>query len=464
MENFEFVRWNYLKIATIILFGLVLIILPFNPVLSFIVLLFLVGTWSRIPAMLAEILMDVELCDILTVIIAINMGSIFGGLFGFLVIWFSRIFGPLEDIRATRTESIAFLVCGLLTPLFYQATGSILFSLYLFSLFRYTTVLIVVKLLSPPSVFYFVLLECIIAAPLGFFINTFTEGLIGDFTNNLFKKGLSFDWGLFVFVGIIVLFFLVGKRTENWLKSEIEKKNKSAYQNSSAKFETFPIIKDLIKMGFSLKELLHIFLSIFGLTIIILLNTAIQFKIIFLTFLMISFSFFAKIFFQKLAAKKFDCNASYSFNYKFFFISLLILFVSNGIILFPIMGTMAIIPLFYTRIGAKYSAITSKEKGLIALSGPIINMAIAALSIILNPLNPIIFDLSLKFNLFLALFSLFPIPPFEGSDIIWWNRPVWVISFASVLLMLLFGSNILLSIIGIILFIIFFFIFWNKIF
>ncbi|ABR54736.1 peptidase M50 [Methanococcus vannielii SB] len=80
--------------------------------------------------------------------------------------------------------------------------------------------------------------------------------------------------------------------------------------------------------------------------------------------------------------------------------------------------------------------LTTKENALISLAGPLTNVTLAILFLIL-PIPPIIFsghyiDISgygYYVNMFLAFFNMLPIYPFDGSKVISWNFLVWLLIF-----------------------------------
>lgn len=71
------------------------------------------------------------------------------------------------------------------------------------------------------------------------------------------------------------------------------------------------------------------------------------------------------------------------------------------------------------------------ESGIISLSGPAFNLALASLSMFLLTFTGLAwFSFAARINIFLALFNLLPIPPLDGSKVLTWDVKVWVIAFA----------------------------------
>ena len=94
-----------------------------------------------------------------------------------------------------------------------------------------------------------------------------------------------------------------------------------------------------------------------------------------------------------------------------------------------------------------------KTNGLISIAGPIVNIVLGLIFfLILGSLGDFIYTetgaivylicvLGTRINFFLAAFNLLPIPPLDGSKVMAWSVPVWLITFAiAALLVLVFGG------------------------
>ncbi|XRP96508.1 site-2 protease family protein [Methanocaldococcus sp. 16A] len=77
--------------------------------------------------------------------------------------------------------------------------------------------------------------------------------------------------------------------------------------------------------------------------------------------------------------------------------------------------------------------LTYEENGKIALAGPLTNVALAFIFLILAlifnhiPLLYLIGKFGFHINLFLAGFNMLPIPPFDGEKVLRWNPIIWAI-------------------------------------
>ena len=99
------------------------------------------------------------------------------------------------------------------------------------------------------------------------------------------------------------------------------------------------------------------------------------------------------------------------------------------------------------------NGIEKKTNGIISIAGPIVNIILGLIFfLILVSLGDFAYTetgylvaltcvLGTRINFFLAAFNLLPIPPLDGSKVMAWSVPVWLITFAiAALLVLIFGG------------------------
>ena len=96
-----------------------------------------------------------------------------------------------------------------------------------------------------------------------------------------------------------------------------------------------------------------------------------------------------------------------------------------------------------------------RTNGIISIAGPLVNIALGLIFfIILGSLGNLIYTetgailslicvLGTRINFFLAAFNLLPIPPLDGSKVMSWSVPVWLITFAIAAILVLFFGGIL---------------------
>jgi Zn-dependent protease len=96
-----------------------------------------------------------------------------------------------------------------------------------------------------------------------------------------------------------------------------------------------------------------------------------------------------------------------------------------------------------------------KTNGIISIAGPLVNIALGLIFLlILGSLGNFVYTetgaivylicmLGTRINFFLAAFNLLPIPPLDGSKVMSWSVPIWLITFAvAAILVLVFGGFI----------------------
>jgi len=89
--------------------------------------------------------------------------------------------------------------------------------------------------------------------------------------------------------------------------------------------------------------------------------------------------------------------------------------------------------------------LTTKENGLISIAGPLTNIVLAVLFLVL-PIPAIYYSgyyidiagFGYYVNVFLAFFNMLPIYPFDGSKVIRWNFLVWAIIFVPLVILYFF--------------------------
>ncbi|WP_297980055.1 site-2 protease family protein [uncultured Methanobrevibacter sp.] len=106
--------------------------------------------------------------------------------------------------------------------------------------------------------------------------------------------------------------------------------------------------------------------------------------------------------------------------------------------------------------GAVYiysQGMAEKENGIVSIAGPIVNIVLGLIFLaILSSFNGVVTNdteyiialislLGTRINFFLATFNLLPIPPLDGSKVISWSIPIWLVVFAiSAILLVVYGG------------------------
>lgn len=131
-----------------------------------------------------------------------------------------------------------------------------------------------------------------------------------------------------------------------------------------------------------------------------------------------------------------------------------------GMLLLSLLGVVFAAPgaVYISALPAAAPTITKRENGLISLAGPLVNLTLMVLFLLLGMFAPLYFypkkfDYEpLQFvrnnvwffgswiNFILALFNLLPVAPLDGSKIFAWNPWAWLVTIA----VLLFLSSFVL--------------------
>ncbi|MBW2971621.1 hypothetical protein KY359_01165 [Candidatus Woesearchaeota archaeon] len=213
----QFVLWKPVKITSVIIYIVILLVFPFSQFWATIILFGLICFWSRIPCLISMFTKDLEVIDFFTVALALHIGGVFAGMFAATIMLFSRLFGPNEWYMYTIKDAISLFVCGVLTPLIFLFWGNQLYTLYTFTIIRYTLFIILTIILEPQ----YLMLElglcaaCIFEA---FLTNTIMNKFFEGPLNSVLENGVVFNFTLFFFATLVVGFFYLVSRIARWLE------------------------------------------------------------------------------------------------------------------------------------------------------------------------------------------------------------------------------------------------------
>jgi len=206
------IRWDLLYYISITLFPTIIIFNFFKPFWAAIVSYTLICCWSRIPCHMSDHLKDLEVIDFFSVLIALHVGALAGGLFAQTVHWLSASFGKLESPLWTFNAANGLMFGALASPFLYNYFNqNLLLTMYGFTVIRYLggyfTVMFTARHLLP---------QMLAATPSCLFTayvhNTVMVLYFGDyFTTNLINKGIVVDWGLVGFMGLILSLIVLKK-------------------------------------------------------------------------------------------------------------------------------------------------------------------------------------------------------------------------------------------------------------
>ncbi len=225
------IRWGALYFTSLAFFALILLFSVLNPLLATVLSFALLALWSRIPCMTNDITKDLEVIDLFTILLAINIGRFWGGLFGFSLMLFSRFYnkgesgGYSETPLYTVSDALLLFLVGLFAPEIYALVGnSLVFSLYVSTAIRYVLGYSFLAVFFPSEFFYWFRL-IIPALATAYAANTLAALVLGDYVSGLLKNGLSVPWGLallfFVVLAVATLLRFIGKHAQ----IEVERKH-----------------------------------------------------------------------------------------------------------------------------------------------------------------------------------------------------------------------------------------------
>lgn len=126
---------------------------------------------------------------------------------------------------------------------------------------------------------------------------------------------------------------------------------------------------------------------------------------------------------HKYVAIHFGAHAEYRAWTTGLFLALALAFFTNGSLVFAAPGAVYI-----------FGRVTKEQNGKISLAGPMANMVLAILFILLGAFAPALGELAATgayVNVFLGAFNMLPFMPLDGAKIAAWNDKVWLYTFAA---------------------------------
>ncbi|MEM0373620.1 MAG: hypothetical protein QXO96_03610, partial [Sulfolobales archaeon] len=131
---------------------------------------------------------------------------------------------------------------------------------------------------------------------------------------------------------------------------------------------------------------------------------------------------------HRQVARMNGCNSRFVLSFTGFIVTFFINLVMGLIGFGPIIFISG-----YTSSSCRFFSLSKDLEGKIALAGPLINIIIAILSIILlrftTGITSIFLILLVTFNSFVAFFNLLPLGQLDGYKIFRWNVVIWSIMF-----------------------------------
>jgi len=260
--------WPIVIIVTLVLYGLIIISLPFSGTNATVFLFTLIAFWSRLPGVGLPtplyILYLADLVDFFSLIIAINIGGPAGALFTIFTNLVSRACGVYPTWLAVSKDAIAQAVVCLIIPFVHVMLGGDIFvSMIAYTILR-ALMFLPLRLLPVQTSFPQFLVMMASMLPIQIAINGVYAKLFGDFLDGLMKSGVKFNWILFLGATVVILvakisLFGISKSKNAWSigafkaivrktigrKKEVEKKEHKAKREKQELDEVRELTKGL---------------------------------------------------------------------------------------------------------------------------------------------------------------------------------------------------------------------------
>lgn len=168
-----------------------------------------------------------------------------------------------------------------------------------------------------------------------------------------------------------------------------------------------------------------------------------------LVLILVAISVLIHDFVHKIVARKFLADVKSQIWLSGIIIMLVLLVVTNGWLVFAAIWAVSIIPLRLMRPGRTWPHLGPRERSIIAVSGPLTNLALAVFAKALVPVLGSVATKLMTINLAIALFNLVPFftllpiismqwakqkaleaPYIEGEFVFFGSRTLWVFIFA----------------------------------
>jgi Zn-dependent protease len=178
----------------------------------------------------------------------------------------------------------------------------------------------------------------------------------------------------------------------------------------------------MIQFSFSKKEIKDIIYSTLAIGFVFAWGNNFTILKFIIMSIIVALSFIPHELAHKYVATKYNCFAEYQM-WKIGLIIAIVMVVVLGFT-FIAPGAVVIYSSYHDRYGMRHVNLTSKQNAFISAAGPATNLLVALLFLPLAGINAIFYTI-VYINSFLALFNLLPIPPLDGSKIIWYNILLW---------------------------------------
>ena len=145
--------------------------------------------------------------------------------------------------------------------------------------------------------------------------------------------------------------------------------------------------------------------------------------------LIVGLAIIAHLFIQRLIALKKGYRVDYKHWNIGLIIGLVLAILSNGFVIFLAIGGIIIHQIKSKKIGIFRGGLRYDDLAIISFFGPLTNMVLAIFFKILTFLpNTALIDKLVMINIWIALFTMLPIPPLSGINIFYFSRSLYLIA------------------------------------
>lgn len=138
---------------------------------------------------------------------------------------------------------------------------------------------------------------------------------------------------------------------------------------------------------------------------------------------------------HRFVSRKLRCHAVYKIWVPGIIFGLLMMLMGVKLV---ILGAVVISTYSFGRWGMKSKRPSMREVGLIASSGPAINILMAMIfKIIAGWSFAGVFGYLASINIWIGMFNLIPVKPLDGSKIFYWNTTAWMMMVITAVLIML---------------------------
>ncbi len=252
------IHWGLIRIVTNALYIGMIILFPFSPVAATIMLFALIAFWSRLPGIAIAtplwVLYMLDFVDLFSMLIAINVGGVAGGLVAAFCNFIPRIAGitpPWSDV--VKDTIIQPIIC-LFIPFVYAFVQDITVCMVIYTLLRQVGFFIAHFVYPEHGSFPQFLVIFISYTSTQTFVNFLYGKYFGSFFDGLLSSGIHFNMWLFTSATILMLMLngMTTKRSMKYLirlfrkRKKIKIKSKEKVSIDHSELSRLNEIKDMI--------------------------------------------------------------------------------------------------------------------------------------------------------------------------------------------------------------------------